>query len=91
MCIGIPVQIIEPGEFVAICRGRNGEEQVNMMLVGKQPKGTWLLNFLGSAREILTEQDARNIDKALDGLSAIMSGDSNINIDDYFPGLGENQ
>lgn len=91
MCIGIPVQVIASGEFVATCRGRNGDEQVNMMLIGAQPEGTWVLNFLGSAREVLTEQDAQNIDKALDGLNAIMSGNSNIDIDSYFPGLGERQ
>ncbi len=77
------------GEFMATSRGRNGEEQVNMMLVGEQPEGTWLLNFLGSAREVLTENDAKNIDKALDGLAAIMSGDNHVNIDTYFPGLGD--
>lgn len=91
MCIGTPVKVVKPGEFMALCRGRNGEEQVNMMLVGPQPEGTWVLNFLGSAREVLTEDDARNIDKALDGLTAIMSGESDINIDAYFPGLGENR
>ncbi len=91
MCIGIPVQVVKPGEFMAVCRGRNGEEQVNMMLTGSQPEGTWVLNFLGSAREILSEEDALNIDKALDGLSAIMSGETNIDIDSYFPGLGESR
>lgn len=91
MCVGIPVQVVKSGEFMATCSGRNGEEQVNMMLIGPQPEGTWLLNFLGSAREVLTEEDARNIDKALDGLSAIMSGEKNINIDEYFPGLGDVQ
>ena len=76
---------------MALCRGRNGEEQVNMMLIGAQPVGAWVLNFLGSAREVLTENDAQNIDKALDGLTAIMSGESNVDIDAYFPGLGESQ
>ncbi len=91
MCIGVPVKIIESGEFVSICTGRNGEEQVNMMLLGKQPVGTWVLNFLGSAREVLTENDARNIDKALDGLTAIMSGESDVDIDSYFPDIREQQ
>ena len=81
--------VTKSGEFMATCCGRNGEEQVNMMLVGEQPEGTWLLNFLGSAREVLTENDAKNIDKALDGLAAIMSGDNHVNIDTYFPGLGD--
>lgn len=88
MCIGVPVQIIEAGEFIAHARGRNGDEQVNMMLIGSQPVGTWVLNFLGSAREVISEQDAVNINKALDGLSAIMEGDDQIDVDQYFPGLG---
>ncbi len=87
MCIGIPVQVVEAGDWMALCRGRNGDEQVNMMLIGSQPVGTWVLNFLGSAREVLTHQDARNIDRALDGLDAIMSGDGDVDIDQYFPGL----
>jgi len=89
MCIGVPVQIVEPGEFVALCRGRNGEEQVNMMLIGPQPKGTWVLNFLGSAREVISKQDAMHINQALDGLNAIMQGETDIDIDSYFPGLGK--
>ena len=91
MCIGVPVQIVKSGDFMALCRGRNGEEQVNMMLIGDQPEGTWVLNFLGSAREVLTENDAQNIDKALDGLSAIMAGESNIDIDAYFPDIDKRQ
>ena len=88
MCVGVPVQIIESAECMARCRGRNGEEQVNMMLIGAQPVGTWVLNFLGSAREVISEEDAMNIDKALDGLTAIMQGETDINVDDYSPGLG---
>jgi hydrogenase expression/formation protein HypC len=87
MCVGIPAQVIEAGDFVARCRTRNGEEQINMMLTGTQPAGTWLLTFLGSAREVISEQDAHNIDRALDGLSAIMSTDAEIDVDHYFPGL----
>ncbi|HEB87555.1 MAG TPA: HypC/HybG/HupF family hydrogenase formation chaperone [Gammaproteobacteria bacterium] len=91
MCVGVPVQVIESAECMARCYGRNGEEQVNMMLIGAQPVGTWLLNFLGSAREVISEQDAININKALDGLTAIMQGDTGINVDDYFPGLGSSE
>jgi hydrogenase expression/formation protein HypC len=89
MCVGIPALILEAGDFIARCRTRNGEEQINMMLTGPQPAGTWLLTFLGSAREIISEEDARHIDKALDGLSAIMSGDAAIDVDRYFPGLAD--
>ena len=87
MCIGAPVQVIESRGFTALCRGRNGDEEVNMMLIGPQPEGTWVLNFLGSAREILDEDDAIKINSALDALSAVMSGDDNVDIDRYFPDL----
>jgi hydrogenase expression/formation protein HypC len=89
MCVGIPAQVIEAGEFTARCRTRNGEEQINLLLTGPQPAGTWLLTFLGSAREVISEEDARHIDQALDGLSAIMSGESEIDVDHFFPGLGQ--
>jgi hydrogenase expression/formation protein HypC len=87
MCVGIPAQILETGEFVARCRTRNGEERINMMLTGPQPAGTWLLTFLGSAREVISEQDALRIDQALDGLGAIMGGATEIDLEHYFPGL----
>jgi hydrogenase expression/formation protein HypC len=90
MCVGIPALVLEDGDFVARCRTRNGEEQINLMLTGPQPAGTWLLTFLGSAREVISELDARQIDQALDGLSVIMGGEETIDVDHYFPGLGHN-
>jgi len=87
MCVGIPAQVIVPGEFSALCRTRNGEEQISTVLIGPQPHGVWLLCFLGAAREVISEADAHNIDKALDGLSALMGGAEDIDVDAYFPGL----
>ncbi len=91
MCIGVPVKIIVPGEFISRCEGRNGVEDINMMLTGPQPEGAWVLNFLGSAREVLTEDEAMKIDRALDGLAALMEGAGKVNIDDYFPDLVKNE
>lgn len=87
MCIALPVQIVRPGPVSALCRGRNGEEEVNMLLVGEQPAGAWVLSFLGWAREVLSEQQAREIDLALDGLQEIMDGAESIDVDHHFPGL----
>ena len=89
MCIGLPVQVIEDRGFMALCRGRNGEEEVNMMLIGPQPVGTWIVNFLGSGREVLTEEEAELINQAFDGLSAVMNGESDEKVDSFFPGLPE--
>ena len=58
-----------------------------MMLIGSQPVGTWVLNFLGSAREVLSEDEAIKINSALDGLTAIMNGEENVDIDHYFPDI----
>lgn len=87
MCIGLPVQVIEDRGFTALCRGRNGEEEVNMMLIGPQPVGTWIVNFLGSGREVLTDQDAELINQAFDGLAAVMNGESAEEVERYFPDL----
>lgn len=85
MCIGVPVQVIEDRGFMALCRGRNGDEIVNMMLIGVQPVGTWVVNFLGSARDVLSETDAQLINSALDGLAAAANGETDL--DHYFPAL----
>ncbi len=81
------MQIIESNEFMAKCRGRNGKiETVNMMLVGKQDKGTWIVNFLGSAREILNNDEAKKINLAFDALEKVMENNpENIDIESYFP------
>ena len=88
MCIGVPVQVVDGSELAALCRGRNGDKQVTMLLVGEQPAGTWVLNFLGWAREVISAQDADHINMALDGLGEIMNGAESIDVDHYFPGLG---
>lgn len=87
MCLGTPVKVLEAGDLMALCEGRNGREQVNLMLVGPQPAGVWLLNFLGSAREVISERDAEQINRALDGLQAIMNGEASIDVDHYFPDI----
>ena len=85
MCIGIPVQVVEDQGLLARCRGRNGEELVNMMLIGPQPVGTWVVNFLGSARDVVTAEEASLINSALDGLSAAMRGETDL--EQYFPAI----
>lgn len=88
MCIATPMEVIRPGPVSALCRGRNGEEEVNMLLVGEQPAGAWVMAFLGWAREVVSAEQARDIDLALDGLQEIMDGADAIDVDHHFPGLG---
>lgn len=91
MCVGTPVQVRVSHEVVAVCRGRNGDEEVNMLLVGPQPVGTWVLSYLGWAREVLEEQAARDIDLALDGMQKLLDGAASIDVAHHFPGLGQSR
>jgi hydrogenase expression/formation protein HypC len=78
MCIGVPMQVIEMQGTHAICEGDGKQELIDMILVGEQTKGTWILNFLGAAREVLTDENAQNIRQALIAMSDIMQGDNQI-------------
>lgn len=78
MCIGIPMQIIAYRGDWAVCTS-NGEEQlIDMMLLGQQPLGTWVSTFLGTAREILSEQQAQQISNALHAVQLAMQGEAQV-------------
>jgi len=85
MCVGIPMRV-EEGDLVAWCQGRTGRKRINMMLVGPQPAGTWVLAFLDSAREVLDEEGARRINDALDAVDAVLRGEVP-DVDALFPDL----
>ena len=71
MCLGIPEQIVASDGIV----GRTSEgDLIDLSLTGSVASGTWVLSFLGAAREVLDEADALKIRAALDGLRALMSG-----------------
>ena len=85
MCIGIPMRVLETDSITALCEGRGERHRLNMLMVGNCPPGSWVLSSLGSAREILTEEDAARTNRALDGLEAALRGD--FDFGDYFPDL----
>jgi len=87
MCIGIPMQVVGPGLGVAWCEGRGHRRQLDMMLVGEQPAGTWVLAFNGSARRVLDAEEAAQTNAALDALEAALAGGENF--DAYFGDLVE--
>lgn len=89
MCVGIPMQVIECGPAYAICDCAGERREINMMLVGEQPPGTWLLVFIDAAREIITSEDVRKISDALSSLNAIMNGGGG-NVDVLFADIISN-
>ncbi len=78
MCMGVPMRVIEMRGTFALCEVGGKQELVDMILVGEQVKGTWILNFLGAAREVLTAENAQNITQALSALSDVTQGGSDI-------------
>ncbi|MGY6704447.1 HypC/HybG/HupF family hydrogenase formation chaperone [Roseinatronobacter sp.] len=74
MCVGTPMQVMAVDGIAADCTDGIRRETVDLSLVGDVPAGTWLLTHLGCAREVISEQDARQIMAALDGLRALMAG-----------------
>lgn len=77
MCIGIPMQVMEPeGPGAAWCMGREGRQLIDLSLVGPQPPGTWILAFIGAAREVMTPEAAARTDAAIDALAAALRGDT---------------
>ena len=86
MCLSIPMQIIaiegEFGDFAIVERAQGGgeknlvrRERVNMMLIGEQPVGTWILASLGLAKEVIEEEERALIEDALAALSASLDGE----------------
>ncbi|QPK65219.1 HypC/HybG/HupF family hydrogenase formation chaperone [Methylomonas sp. LL1] len=76
MCIGIPMQVIEPRGESALCAYRGQTSLIDMMLVGEQPAGTWLLVFLDAAREVIDAEKARQIADALEAMRLAMQGET---------------
>ena len=78
MCIGIPMQLLARGDGRALCEGRGQRETLDLMLVGEQPGGTWVLAFRGAAMRVMTADEARETNAALDALEAVLAGASNV-------------
>ncbi|WP_415885254.1 HypC/HybG/HupF family hydrogenase formation chaperone [Neptuniibacter sp. QD37_6] len=72
----------------AECENGDQIERIDLSLLGDQPAGTWVLVFLGAAREVLTEQRAAEIRNALTAVQAIMQGDT-ADVDRLFSDLIE--
>jgi hydrogenase expression/formation protein HypC len=77
MCLSIPMQVVAvegDGDFAWVERaGRR--ELVNMMLIGPQPPGTWVLTSLGLAKEVVEPGQLALIEEALAALAAALEGD----------------
>ncbi|MGR8930895.1 MAG: HypC/HybG/HupF family hydrogenase formation chaperone [Gammaproteobacteria bacterium] len=78
MCIGIPMQVVESHGESALCLYRDEKSLIDTMLVGEQERGTWLLVFLDTAREVISADRAKQINDALEAMRLAMQGETDI-------------
>ncbi|WP_299444752.1 HypC/HybG/HupF family hydrogenase formation chaperone [uncultured Rhodospira sp.] len=86
MCLGIPMQVLEVDGLSARCEGRGEARTVSLVLIDPPPVGAWVLVHLDTARQVLTEDEARAIDRALDAIDTALAGGS---VDHLFADLIE--
>jgi hydrogenase expression/formation protein HypC len=84
MCIGIPMRVIECDGLTALCEGRGEQRRVNVMLIEGAEPGAWVLTHAGNAVRLLEEEEAVQIDEALDALTAVLNGEP---VDGFFADL----
>ena len=74
MCVGIPMKILSVDGTAARAIDGSSQTTIDLSLTGPLEPGTWVLTFLGAAREVVSESEAEKIRSALDGLRSIMTG-----------------
>lgn len=72
------MQIIGFNGAYAVCQRGDEQHLIDPILVGKPEIGTWVLTFLDTAREIISPEQAAQIQDALQALTLILQGDYNI-------------
>ena len=87
MCVGIPMRIVcaDPDGSFGDCEGRGARQRLDLMLIGAQPAGTWVLAFRGAALRVLGADEAAQVNAALDALEVALAGGTNF--DAYFADL----
>ena len=85
MCIGVPLRVVDPDGSFAWCEAGADRERLDMMLVGEQAIGTWVLAFHGAARQVLSEREAAGAQAGRQALAAVLRGEGNV--DAFFADL----
>ena len=85
MCIGTPLQVVQVEESHAWCEADGQRERLDMTLVGMQPPGTWVLAFMGAARQVMSPEEAAQGRSGRHALAAVLAGHSDV--DAFFADL----
>lgn len=76
MCVGLPLRITAIDGIAARAENDGHLEVIDLSLTPDAGVGDWVLTHLGSARDVIPEDEAVKISAALAGLRAVMQGDA---------------
>lgn len=68
------MQVRSADGIVGLAQDGDRSETIDLSLTGPVAPGTWVLTFLGAAREVLDEDEALKIRAAIEGLRSLMAG-----------------
>jgi hydrogenase expression/formation protein HypC len=85
MCIGAPMQVMQAAGTQAWCEADGQRELLDMMLVGVQRPGTWVLAFHGAARQLMEPDEAAQARAGRAALAAVLRGEGDV--DGFFADL----
>lgn len=85
MCLGVPLRVVALEAHHAWCEADGQRERLDMLLVGAQPVGTWVLAFQGAARQVLSEDEATQVRAGRQALATVLAGGDNV--DAFFADL----
>lgn len=74
MCVGVPMKLTAIDGIVGHALDGDRPEIVDLSLVPEARAGDWVLNFLGSAHAVMTDDEAQKTRAALHGLAELMRG-----------------
>lgn len=80
MCLGVPLQVVQVTGSAAWCEADGQRECLDMMLVGEQAVGTWVLAFQGTARQVLSQVEAAQARAARQALAAVLGGAGQVDV-----------
>jgi hydrogenase expression/formation protein HypC len=78
MCIGLPMRIVEAGVGSALAERGGVRVRLDTMLIDPPRAGEFVLAFQGRAVRLLSDDEAAQIDAALEAMERVLRGSDGI-------------
>ncbi|RUM42768.1 MAG: HypC/HybG/HupF family hydrogenase formation chaperone [Desulfurobacterium sp.] len=77
MCVGVPMKVVEINYPMAVAEAKGVRRNISLMLLpeGEVKVGDYVMVHVGNAIEVIDEEEAKEIWKALDEVMAMIEGE----------------